>query len=539
MKALAMGIIACFIVSSLASAAKNPYAGKKLIEYGWDVPDTAFVRAHIAEMEKVPFDGVVIRVFAKPGSGDQLGWRTFSKQRIKPEEYEHAIADLKATKFKRFTDNFIQVIAYPGDVDWFDPDWSAVAHNAGCLARIAKLSGCRGIMFDPEHYSEHLVWKYKAQPAGRTFEEYAEKIKECGKEFIRAINKEYPNITILTLYGPSLPYLQSRPGGLEAADYGLLMSFYDGMCEAATSGTIIVDGYESSYGYRKPMLFEDGRKTVLESARAISTEQSAFRKHIRCGFGVWADFNSANIPWNPTDFTKNYWTPEELRASLAYALGSSDGYVWVYSERLKWWDFDVPKPYVDALALAKTGPGPAPAQSRTFDLPPPRAADQRNYKDEEAFADLRKQMTEIFDFPKDGWRFKRDESGVGRKQGWYRVDFDDSSWRTISIGKFWEEQGEVEYNGRAWYRLKFKAPAVEPGRRIFLAVGAADESAWAWLNGKSVGAHDIGPVGWEDAFAVEVRGALKPDQENTLAVLVYDREGAGGLWKSVKLMVKK
>ena len=32
---------------------------KKLIEFGWDEPDTAFLRAHLGEMEKTPFDGCV------------------------------------------------------------------------------------------------------------------------------------------------------------------------------------------------------------------------------------------------------------------------------------------------------------------------------------------------------------------------------------------------------------------------------------------------------------------------------------------------
>ncbi len=32
-------------------------AGKKLIEFGWDEPDTAFMREQDAEMERSPFDG--------------------------------------------------------------------------------------------------------------------------------------------------------------------------------------------------------------------------------------------------------------------------------------------------------------------------------------------------------------------------------------------------------------------------------------------------------------------------------------------------
>ena len=37
-------------------------SGKKLISYGMDWPNTAYVRQHVREMEKHPFDGIVIGV---------------------------------------------------------------------------------------------------------------------------------------------------------------------------------------------------------------------------------------------------------------------------------------------------------------------------------------------------------------------------------------------------------------------------------------------------------------------------------------------
>jgi hypothetical protein len=36
--------------------------GKKLIEFGWDEPDPAFMRAHAEQMEKSPFDGCVFHL---------------------------------------------------------------------------------------------------------------------------------------------------------------------------------------------------------------------------------------------------------------------------------------------------------------------------------------------------------------------------------------------------------------------------------------------------------------------------------------------
>jgi APA family basic amino acid/polyamine antiporter len=43
-------------------------AARKLIELGWDEPDTAFLRQHIIEMEATPFDGCVYHVSAREGA---------------------------------------------------------------------------------------------------------------------------------------------------------------------------------------------------------------------------------------------------------------------------------------------------------------------------------------------------------------------------------------------------------------------------------------------------------------------------------------
>src|SRR5438874_4092990 len=82
--------------------------GKKLIKYGQEFPNTAYVRDHIAEMEKLPFDGIVICVTptTEPKLRDgAIGFRAFGRERFKKEDWQHAIDELRATKFKKFTDN--------------------------------------------------------------------------------------------------------------------------------------------------------------------------------------------------------------------------------------------------------------------------------------------------------------------------------------------------------------------------------------------------------------------------------------------------
>jgi hypothetical protein len=54
------------------------------------------------------------------------------------------------------------------------------------------------------------------------------------------------------------------------------------------------------------------------------------------------------------DFSKNYFSPAEFETAVRSALQVSDGYVWIYSERPKWWTKEMlPQAYVKALAIAR------------------------------------------------------------------------------------------------------------------------------------------------------------------------------------------
>ena len=61
---------------------------RKLIEFGWDEPDTAFMRAHIAAMQATPFDGCVFHViYAKPGGGaGNFTWVCWGKRAFSEAE---------------------------------------------------------------------------------------------------------------------------------------------------------------------------------------------------------------------------------------------------------------------------------------------------------------------------------------------------------------------------------------------------------------------------------------------------------------------
>ena len=69
-------------------------------------------------------------------------------------------------------------------------------------AWIAKQSGCKGILFDPEPYTPpHAQFGYAAQPgrAQHSFNQYAAKARQRGREVMQAVVKEYPQHHALLL----------------------------------------------------------------------------------------------------------------------------------------------------------------------------------------------------------------------------------------------------------------------------------------------------------------------------------------------------
>lgn len=117
---LLSSILCIFVLLSasglwLAHAWTQEGEGKKLIYYGWGVRDTQYVRDHWRQMEEMPFDGVGIVVAinrqawqrGEVSTGNQLGWQVMGQRLFREEEFREAVADLKAARWRAFTDNFL------------------------------------------------------------------------------------------------------------------------------------------------------------------------------------------------------------------------------------------------------------------------------------------------------------------------------------------------------------------------------------------------------------------------------------------------
>ena len=348
----------CLTVGRLAVAEqaspKDSLKGKKLIEWGWDEPDTKFMREDIEKMEQSPFDGLVFH--ATSGKGDNLSWEVWASRRFTAGDFKQAVEDLKATKFNHFTDRFLRVNVTPAKVDWFDDDaWASVANNFGVAAEVAKEGRCKGFMFDTEQYEGVTVFDYRQQKDKdkKTFAEYQAKVRQRGREWGKAVNQHYPDITILLTFGYDVSFWQAeKPNDRSTAAYGLLADFLDGILDACSKETVLVDAWEFSYPYKERKQFEQAYETITKKSLDWTAVPEKYKGQVKAGFGIWMDHKRKG--WDVADFSKNYFNPAEFETAVRSAFEVGDGYVWIYSERPKWWTNEMlPQAYVEALANAR------------------------------------------------------------------------------------------------------------------------------------------------------------------------------------------
>jgi hypothetical protein len=337
---------------------------KKLIEFGWDEPSTSFMREHIAEMERAPFDGVVFNVEARKPKGPKrrFTWEAWTTNRFEEVELQQAIDDLRATKFRRFTDNFLRFNTTPAKLDWFD-DYSIVLTNCRVAAWTAKQGGVKGLLFDIEQY-EGQLFDYRKQRDTKTksWDAYAEKVRERGREVMNAFQEGYPDATIFLTFGYSLPWNESQQGKRPLAEchYGLLAPFLDGMLEVANGRTVLVDGNENAYRFRDTNRFASSYRAMKEELLPIVRAKENYARHFSLGFGLWMDCDWRKTGWDTNDFSKNFYTPEAFENSVRAGLQTADEYVWVYSEQPRWWSAEdktvkLPEAYADAVRRARQG----------------------------------------------------------------------------------------------------------------------------------------------------------------------------------------
>ena len=235
---IALFAVACLTGLPLQGAAATPQ--KKIIEWGWDTTNASYIRDHIREIEKAPFDGLVLQwsKVKKDGKTVQFEWECFGKHRFERDDVAHAVQVLKDIKFRRFTDNFLRFNVTPGDVDWFD-DFGSISHNARLWADVARDAGMKGWMFDVEPYRAPLFLYRKLKYAKeKTFEEYAEQVRLRGRWSVVLLQTQ--------AYGTLVPDARRLLlGGLEKGRHSLWLVLPDGKRSQRRDHGILAAGRSS------------------------------------------------------------------------------------------------------------------------------------------------------------------------------------------------------------------------------------------------------------------------------------------------------
>lgn len=205
--------IRAVIVICLASAATAaPPAAKVLIEFGWDEPDTSFLRNHPEALDRSPFDGCVFHAAAKVAEDqvENFAWKFWGDRAYTETELAGAFEDLKGAPPSRFRHNLLRVNTAPAAIDWFD-DFGPIRNNAALAAKLAKEGKARGVLFDVEQYEGQLFHYAKQRDAGaKSWEDYSAQAKKRGGEVMTAFQDGFPGLTVLLTFGPSLVERHAR-----------------------------------------------------------------------------------------------------------------------------------------------------------------------------------------------------------------------------------------------------------------------------------------------------------------------------------------
>ncbi|MCX6561852.1 MAG: hypothetical protein NTZ26_15235 [Candidatus Aminicenantes bacterium] len=517
---------------------------KKIISGGADIRSADYVRAHVAEMERVAFDGICINVYRRvDGKIEPVNLRVMDPVPLRYEDYAEAVADLKATPFKRFKDNFLWawIASAPGvvPVDFFD-DPAVMIANWRTAALIAKEGGYRGLFVDTEQYETPVgpfAWTRVKYSATKSKAEYAAQARKRGAEVMRAVNEVFPDIHMLWFMG----YSANGPDRSRFGAYAFVPDFIDGMLDEARPEARIIDGYETSYGLKTEPFFAAARDLMKNKMKATSPAPAIFERQHQAGFGLWLDCHGTAMGWNPADFSKNYFTPEEFEYSLHQALAHSDRYVWVWFERGSFFTgANIPWPYERALTEARR---PHPVQPASIPANPPPGALAplvlRGYAGEDPSSLIGTHLKWLADLPR-RFRWRPDPRSVGFDEKWYAFDFNDAQgWSSLLTGiEHWEVEG-YKYECASWYRQRFDIPPLPWGKKVYLLFESKNEDVWIWIDGRPIPSDRVVSAANGKPLLVDVTGYLRSNVQNLIALRRRSGLESGGAWNAIRLVVEK
>jgi DUF1680 family protein len=124
------------------------------------------------------------------------------------------------------------------------------------------------------------------------------------------------------------------------------------------------------------------------------------------------------------------------------------------------------------------------------------------------------------------WKFT-----LGDNSAYSDPEYDDSGWKPLNVGDYWENQGYDRYDGIAWYRGAVVVPdtlrtSASIGEALVLCLGKIDDSDTVYFNGARVGFSGLYSTTRRYLVPFEL---VHWDRPNSIAVRVDDIGGYGGM----------
>lgn len=166
----------------------------KLIHHGWGFPTATYVAQNIRSMEKMPVDGLAVRI------DNDYSRYVMSDQPVSYETFKANLQPLIGLNSSTLKYNFVIVHSTPvGDI-YDDNKWNVTINNFANLAKAAKETGLQGIFFDNEEYFGATMM-YPDNCANHTVKECQEQARVRGKQIMEAIINEWSNVELIALHG--------------------------------------------------------------------------------------------------------------------------------------------------------------------------------------------------------------------------------------------------------------------------------------------------------------------------------------------------
>ncbi len=335
---------------------------KKLLYFGWGAATPKAIAENLADIEATtPFDGIGITIVeSRIVDGKKVSYesqRIYKNEAWKYEYFAESIAYLRSLKPKRLTHNFIRTSTRTGPHDWFsDSYWANVCNNFALMARIAKETGMKGLCLDLEDYKDTGHLFAYSPDMGASYADAKLKARQRGREWIDAIGKEYPDITLFSFFLVSLAYPMSDDvSEIGSRSCALFPAWLNGVYDGLLPEMTMVDGHENMFyrsgdferimhstgyfrtNFRQIFAPENLRKALAQTQMAPAIYMDAFFPR---------DLNDPNNKWNIypglTDIGERL---RRLQGVLTHCMTVADEYVWTWNERVQWW----PKNNLDAL----------------------------------------------------------------------------------------------------------------------------------------------------------------------------------------------